>query len=203
MFRKIFITLAIACFVITPTFAAGGLVGGVVGLVSGAANIVTAPIRAAAEVANGVVNAGVCAVTSILFGDCSSGSISALNGLNGATLDGGGAAEGLEVFEDSYRGNTYDSAIGMITGWTNFALPFVSVIAIVALIYAGFLYLTSFGNDEQSGKAKKIIIWVVLGIVLIISAYAIVNTLIETDNSGGESGTSVNVEVGGVKVDIN
>jgi hypothetical protein len=153
--------------------------------------------------AESAVNTATCAVTTVLFGDCSSGSTSALNGLGGTTLDGGGAAIGLQVFESNYRGNTYGSAIGMLTGWTNFVLPFVSVIAIVALIYAGFLYLTSFGNEEQSGKAKKIIMWVVLGIILIVSAYAIVNTLVETDNSAStDDDFSLNVNVGGVGVDI-
>lgn len=93
-------------------------------------------------------------------------------------LDGPGAQDGLELFKRDYKGNKYGSAMGTLAGWTNFALPFVSIIAIIAIIYAGFLYLTAFGNEEQTGKAKKIIIWVVVGIVIIISAYALVNTVI-------------------------
>ena len=71
--------------------------------------------------------------------------------------------------------------------WTNFFLGFLSVVAMIALIYSGFLYVTAAGNDEQANKAKKIIIWVVVGIVVILLAYALVNTLIEKGPTGSDS----------------
>ncbi|MFH1546786.1 MAG: hypothetical protein ABIE14_05415 [Patescibacteria group bacterium] len=114
------------------------------------------------------------------------------------TISGSGATAGLAVFKKYYEGNKYGSAIGMITGWTNFMLPFVGAIAIAALVYAGFLYLTAAGNEEQTGKARKIIIWVVIGIIIIFFAYAIVNTLLEGDSSGSGGGTSVDVSIGGI-----
>jgi len=113
------------------------------------------------------------------------------------TINGSGATAGLAVFKKYYEGNKYGSAIGMVTGWTNFMLPFVGAIAIAALVYAGFLYLTAAGNTEQTEKAKKIIIWVVIGIIIIFFTYAIVNTLLEGDSSG-EGGTSVDVSIGGI-----
>ena len=124
---------------------------------------------------------------------------------NGSTaiITGPGAAQGLTVFKNNYKGNTYSNAIGMIAGWTNFVLPFVSVLAITALIYAGFLYITAFGNEEQTGKAKKIILWVVVGIVLIISAYAIVNTLVSEGSNGDSDGGSVSVSAGNSGVNVN
>ncbi|MFH1375500.1 MAG: hypothetical protein ABIH35_02410 [Patescibacteria group bacterium] len=73
-----------------------------------------------------------------------------------------------------------------ILNWTNFFLGFFALIAMVALIYAGFLYVTAAGNDEQATKAKKIIIWVVIGIIVILLAYALVNTLITTGPKGGD-----------------
>ncbi|MBU1089241.1 hypothetical protein KKF38_00390 [Patescibacteria group bacterium] len=114
------------------------------------------------------------------------------------TISGSGTTAGLAVFKKYYEGNKYGSAIGMVTGWTNFMLPFVGAIAIAALVYAGFLYLTAAGNEEQTGKAKKIIIWVVIGIIIIFFAYAIVNTLLEGDSSGSGGGTSVDVSIGGI-----
>jgi hypothetical protein len=70
--------------------------------------------------------------------------------------------------------------------WTNFFLKFLALIAMIALIYAGFLYVTAAGNDEQAGKAKKIISWVVIGIVVILLAYALVNTLITKGPTGSD-----------------
>ncbi len=104
-------------------------------------------------------------------------------GVTGPAINGPGAQVGFGTFGVSYFGNKYGSAIGMIAGWTNFVLPFISVLAIAALIYAGFLYITGLGNDEQIQKAKKIIIWVVIGIIVILSAYAIVNTVLSGDGT--------------------
>ncbi|MFA6458003.1 MAG: hypothetical protein WCV72_01255 [Patescibacteria group bacterium] len=71
-----------------------------------------------------------------------------------------------------------------ILKWTNFFLSFLALIAMIFLIYAGFLYVTSMGNDEQAKKAKNIIIWVVVGIIVIMIAYSLVNTLITTGPTG-------------------
>ncbi len=70
--------------------------------------------------------------------------------------------------------------------WTNFFLGFLSIIAMLSMIYAGFLYITAAGNDEQAQKAKKIIIWVVTGIIVILIAYALVNTLIDKGPTGSD-----------------
>ena len=66
---------------------------------------------------------------------------------------------------------------------TNFAATFIGVLAVVSIIVAGFMWVANFGNDEIASKAKKVILGAVIGVVLSISAYAIVNTLISTDSS--------------------
>lgn len=68
--------------------------------------------------------------------------------------------------------------------WTNFFLGFLALIAMIALIAAGFLYVTAGGGQEQTDKAKKIVIYVVVGIIVILLAYALVNTLITTGPKG-------------------
>ena len=60
----------------------------------------------------------------------------------------------------------------------NYVLSFVGLIAVALMIYAGFLYLTSGGNDENSGKAKKLIFQVIMGIIIILLSWVIVNTII-------------------------
>ena len=59
----------------------------------------------------------------------------------------------------------------------NWLLGFVGIIAVVLFIYAGVLFLISAGNDESVGKAKKIMLYAVIGIVIIFLAYTIVNAL--------------------------
>jgi len=67
----------------------------------------------------------------------------------------------------------------LIIGWTNFILGIAALMAVVALVWAGFLYITAFGDDSRMETAKKIVIWVVGGILLILGAYAIVNTVMQ------------------------
>ena len=66
-----------------------------------------------------------------------------------------------------------------IIAWSNFLLPLAAVLAVVALVWAGFLYITATEDESQIDQAKKIIWVTTIGIVLIIGSYAIVNTLLQ------------------------
>lgn len=75
-----------------------------------------------------------------------------------------------------------ETGISNIVGFIQYFLQFAALIAFVALVYSGFLMLYYMGNDEQTEKAKKIIYDVVIGLVLIFSAYALSATLISASS---------------------
>jgi len=52
-------------------------------------------------------------------------------------------------------------------------LGFLGVIALILILYGGFIYMTSGGEEEKVGKAKKYIINAIIGLVIILSAFAI------------------------------
>lgn len=52
-------------------------------------------------------------------------------------------------------------------------LSFLGIIAIVGIVFGGFLMMTSGGNEEKTGQGKKAIIAGVIGLVIIFTAYAI------------------------------
>jgi TRAP-type C4-dicarboxylate transport system permease small subunit len=54
-------------------------------------------------------------------------------------------------------------------------LSFVGVIFLVLMIYAGILWMTASGNEQQTTKAKDLIISAVIGIIIVFAAYAITN----------------------------
>ncbi|MFA5420943.1 MAG: hypothetical protein WC280_02895 [Patescibacteria group bacterium] len=62
------------------------------------------------------------------------------------------------------------SSIGIII---QYLLSFLGVIFMVLMVYGGILWMTASGNDQQVEKAKKIIVESILGLVIIVSAYAI------------------------------
>ncbi|PID70433.1 hypothetical protein CSB37_01960 [bacterium DOLZORAL124_38_8] len=71
-------------------------------------------------------------------------------------------------------------------GWVNFALSLVAILAVIAIIYAGILYVTSMGDDGNKDKAKDIILYVAAGILLIFGSYAIVKALLSASGGGIE-----------------
>lgn len=57
----------------------------------------------------------------------------------------------------------------------NVVMGLLGTAAVILMIYAGFLWTTAGGNDDQVGDAKKIIKQTAVGMLVIILAYAIVN----------------------------
>jgi len=57
-------------------------------------------------------------------------------------------------------------------------LTFLGVVVIVIVIYAGFLWMTAGGNPEDVTKAKQWLTNAVIGLAIILAAYAITNFVI-------------------------
>ncbi len=70
------------------------------------------------------------------------------------------------------------------------ALSLVGIILVVLMIYAGYLWMTAGGNDEQITQAKSIIRNAVIGLAIILSAYSIVSYIIKilgVQDGGGQT----------------
>lgn len=67
---------------------------------------------------------------------------------------------------------------GIVLTIVNFFLTFLGLLAVIMVIYGGFLYVSSAGNEENVNKAKKILLYAVIGVVVIIVSFALVNTLL-------------------------
>ncbi|MDD5528036.1 MAG: pilin [Patescibacteria group bacterium] len=52
-------------------------------------------------------------------------------------------------------------------------LGLLGTIFIVLILYAGFKYMTSMGNEEQTSEARGQIVSAVIGLAIILAAYAI------------------------------
>lgn len=59
----------------------------------------------------------------------------------------------------------------------NILLAIAGLIAVLFLVIGGFRYITSGGNEEIAGNAKKIILNAVIGIVVIILSFVIVRVV--------------------------
>lgn len=69
--------------------------------------------------------------------------------------------------------NTEIKAEGVIGDILNIALSFLGVIFMVLMIYGGYIWMISRGNEQEVEKAKNIIIAAIIGLIIVISAYAV------------------------------
>ena len=57
-------------------------------------------------------------------------------------------------------------------------LGFLGIIAIIIMLYGGFVWMTSAGNEEKVGQAKKIITSGIIGLIIIFVSFAIAQFVI-------------------------
>lgn len=60
------------------------------------------------------------------------------------------------------------------------ALGFLGVVAVVIILLGGFKWMTAGGSDEKVGEAKRLIIAGIIGLAIILSAYAIASFVISS-----------------------
>lgn len=70
----------------------------------------------------------------------------------------------------------------------NWALAIAFIAAVVILIYGGFLYITSAGNTENATKGKTAILNALIGIVIIVLSYIIVQIVYRFVSGQGSGG---------------
>jgi len=87
---------------------------------------------------------------------------------SGTIVDNAGTSAGLS--------NTWDLPT-LIGRFISIALGILGLVFVVYVVYAGFLYLTAQGEETNVKKAKKMLSQAVIGLVLIVSAYAITNVV--------------------------
>ncbi|MEK7183650.1 MAG: hypothetical protein AAB776_03395 [Patescibacteria group bacterium] len=62
----------------------------------------------------------------------------------------------------------------------NVALGFLGIVAVIIILFGGFKWMTAGGNDEKVGEAKRLIIAGIIGLAIILSAYAITTFVLQS-----------------------
>jgi type IV secretory pathway VirB2 component (pilin) len=74
---------------------------------------------------------------------------------------------------------SYDGLSVFILDLINFAISVSVVLAVVALIVAGFKYILAMGDEKKTEDATKSLIYAIVGLVIVFIAPLIVNFLTE------------------------
>lgn len=88
------------------------------------------------------------------------------------------AGDPLGVDYGSYSGLSNQDVRITVVRIIRFLLGFLGLVFLVLTLYAGFLWMTSAGNDDKISTAKQILIASVIGVAIILGAYAITEFVI-------------------------
>lgn len=69
--------------------------------------------------------------------------------------------------------------VTLVNQLIKFVLGFTGLLALLAFIYGGILWMSSFGDTKKISKGKEVMIWSVYGLVVIFASYAIVIALFQ------------------------
>jgi len=114
------------------------------------------------------------------------------DGGSGLSLAGTGD---VELSGDIVQGRTLGEAV---IDMVNFFIGFLGLIATIMFVYAGVLWVTSAGEEESISKAKKIMTYAAMGIIIVILSFSIVRFI--TSSAGG--GVDPQVEDSGTITDV-
>ena len=68
----------------------------------------------------------------------------------------------------------YDNLEGFVLSLINLAISFSVIIAIVALIMAGFKYILAMGDEEKVENATKSLLFALVGLIIVFVAPLVV-----------------------------
>jgi hypothetical protein len=83
-----------------------------------------------------------------------------------------GQSIGHDVEKEDIRDIRY-----IVAGIIRYALTFVGTILTILIMYAGYLWWSARGNDDQVTKAKSTLKNAVIGIIIIMMSYGLVTLL--------------------------
>lgn len=87
----------------------------------------------------------------------------------GAVVNGAEAFTGVGNLPRGFKSDPRELAKKII----NFVSGFLGIIAVVLVLIAGFMWMTSGGEDKKAQEAQKLLFNAVIGLVLILATWSI------------------------------
>jgi sorbitol-specific phosphotransferase system component IIC len=99
-------------------------------------------------------------------------------------------SEGADAARGVDQAATLFGATGIFTTISNVMLFVIGAISVIMVIVGGLRYVISGGNSANITAAKNTILYAVVGLIIAIMAYAIINFVLESflPGSGGAAG---------------
>ena len=105
-----------------------------------------------------------------------------------SALGEGGAPAGVNAARgDNTPSNLVNGDSSIVRRAINIMLFGVGVLSVVMLIFGGFRYVISGGKKESVTNAKNTILYAIIGLLVAVFAYAIINFILGAALSGGST----------------
>lgn len=87
--------------------------------------------------------------------------------------------QGLDSIRGAYpNGATQERTVSEIARTIiQWALALAAIVAVLFLIYGGFLYITSAGDQTQATKGKGTIVNAIIGLVIVVLSYMVIQVV--------------------------
>jgi len=72
-----------------------------------------------------------------------------------------------------YGGDTVRAPQEIAASFIQAGLGFLGLLFFMLILYGGYMYMTAMGKDEQVKKAKNVLIYASIGLIIVLSAFAI------------------------------
>ncbi|MDB5168022.1 MAG: conserved rane protein of unknown function [Candidatus Saccharibacteria bacterium] len=101
--------------------------------------------------------------------------------------EGADSARGVDQIADLF------GATGIFSTITNVLLFVIGAISVIMIIIGGLRYVISGGDSSNVTAAKNTILYAVVGLIVALFAYAIINFVLTSFSGGGMGGGGTNV----------
>jgi len=69
------------------------------------------------------------------------------------------------------------SVTGIVTNLMNWLLMMVGILGVIGFVIAGILYLTAAGDDDQIGRAKKAMVYSIVGVLVSLIGLVVIKAV--------------------------
>lgn len=107
---------------------------------------------------------------------------------NNSMAVSGGVQGGMNAARGSNLPDTIFGDTGVFTTVVNTLLFVVGGVAVIMIIFGGFRYIISGGKAESVTSAKNTILYAIVGIIIALLSYAILNFIVNSLTTGVDSG---------------
>jgi hypothetical protein len=97
--------------------------------------------------------------------------------------EGANAAKGVEQMTDLF------GASGIFSTITNVLLFAIGAISVIMIIIGGLRYVVSGGDSSNITAAKNTVLYAIVGLIVALLAYAVINFVLTNFSAGGMSGS--------------